>query len=114
MTKPMTDADDASLIASLAEHGCDLTRKRPIGVFFDASSKEVAEAVAGELRSDGWYDPAIFALEDEWVVAAGGKRIVVSDTSIAEVRRWSENFASRLGVTYTGWQASQDPGMDVE
>ena len=92
--------------------GCDLTTQRHIGVHFRATSEEAAEAVARELRNNGW-DPRILALGDEWAVARLGKRIVVSATSIAGVRQWSEHFASRLGVTYHGWQASLDPGLDV-
>jgi hypothetical protein len=114
MAAPMTEADDASLIASLAERGCDLTKQREVGVHFHASSPDAAGAIARELSADGWADPAIFDIGDEWVVAAGGKWIVVSDANIAEVRRISEDLASRTGVTYHGWQARLDPGMDVE
>jgi hypothetical protein len=109
----MTEADDASLIASLAARGCDLAKRREVGLHFNAPSEKVAQAIADELRADGW-DSEIIAFGDEWLVAGFGKRLVVSEASIAYVRRWSDELANRLGATYHGWQASLDHGMDVQ
>src|SRR5262249_14998848 len=100
------------MIARLAERGCDLQRPRQVG--FDASSMKTADAVVRELQADGWDDPVIFVSDDEWTVSTLGKYIVVSEASIAELRGWAEAFARRLGVTDHGWQATLDPGMNVE
>jgi hypothetical protein len=112
MAGPMTEEGDARLIGSLAERGCDLSKSRPVGIHFNASSEAAAEAVASELEAEGW-EPHIFALSGEWFVSGVGRRVVVSVESIAELRLSSEDLASRSGVTYYGWQADLDPGMDV-
>jgi hypothetical protein len=109
----MTESDDAMLIRHLVDRGCDLTKQREVGIHFDVPSQEIAEAIARDLRTDGW-DPSIFTLPDQCVVSADGKWLVVSEESIAELRRSAADLASRHGVTYHGWQANLDPGMRVE
>jgi hypothetical protein len=112
MAGPMTVADDADLIARLVDRGCDLTRTRQVGVHFDTRSHEVAEAVSGDLRANGW-EPEVSQLRNEWLVSADRGWMVVTAESIAELRRTSEELANRHGATFHGWQASLDPGMSI-
>jgi hypothetical protein len=100
-------------VRRLADRGCDLTKRRGVGIHFDVPSQEIAEAIARDLRTDGW-DPNILTLPDQYVVSADGKWMVVSEENIAELRRSAADLATRHGATYHGWQANLDPGMGVE
>jgi Regulator of ribonuclease activity B len=102
-----TAADDR-LIEHLRASGSDLTKSREVGVHFDAVSDDIANALAAQLRIEGWT-VTVTRLESEWLVSGTEKWMLVTAEEIGRLRGEMERTALLNDAAFEGWQAGSVP-----
>jgi hypothetical protein len=100
--------EDRELLDFATLHGVKDT-ERPLAVFFSfIFNRTGAEAAIEELRTRGWPNPRLDEEvngDDCWhVYAHHGRRVLLSEAGIAELRQEMEGLADRHGGTFDHWE----------
>jgi regulator of RNase E activity RraB len=96
------DADER-VLDHLAELGCDPSSPREVRHFLYLPERACADAVAEELRSDGWLT-RVEQSEGMWLVVATRVRTLTLEL-VQQTRSRLESLAGRYGGLYDGWEA---------
>jgi hypothetical protein len=102
--------EDRELLSLAALHGVKDT-ERPLAVFFSfIFNRTAAKAAVEELRALGWPEPDMdeeLTDDDFWHVYAHGRRGLLSEAGITELRREMEGVAERHGGTFDSWEVGR-------